>query len=630
MSIVQVKSCCYTEKKNFISSGTAGPFKQLISIASFDISPSNEFSFSDTFCLWERVEVFLKTPVNRDILKLIHVALEFIGIAYFFQDISKSVSGMFIHCLLPVPLTGMNGKFRIYIMNDDIKTKCEKSFYEELYHFEETSQGLLLDRTTGRVLLRKTLETYNIEVYRWLKNNHNIHIPVIHSYWEEEGKLTVLEEYIQGETLDERQRKGLSDDEKIRIILDICDALIFLHNAPIPIIHRDIKAQNIMISDDGVVKLIDYDAAKVFHSGKEADTTLIGTVGAAAPEQYGFAQSDARTDIYSLGVLIKEIFPDDPRFTDIVNKCTQMEPKLRYQNAADVRSAVEKSACNKAHGVRSYKVLIILLILSFIAVCMVSACIAMFVGMKNAKKDRDNKDIGEDISQTDNESEQDNDAVTKENHVEAKYEKADRDYVVEDGAGSEIIVTDSAWYVSEGSEVEDAFIHYSVILTNTSTDFYTEFPAVGVTVKGKDGEILGTERSVGCGILPGDSIVLGSLISIPGDAGKDPDVIFEVEKADFVSADQVSHPRVSDFSADNVSESDSDLFPKVTGEIISHYPKTVDSVAVTAIFRKNGVFVDAATTYLDDIEPDKPKAFEINLYNDTPEHDEVEISVQEW
>ena len=125
-----------------------------------------------------------------------------------------------------------------------------------------------------------------------------MHIPAIHSFWEEDGKLVVLEEYIQGKTLDALLSKGMLDEqEKIRIVLNVCDALSFLHSAKIPIIHRDIKPSNIMLTNDGIVKLIDYDAAKVFHRGKNEDTTLIGTVGRAAPEQFGFAQSDARTDV---------------------------------------------------------------------------------------------------------------------------------------------------------------------------------------------------------------------------------------------------------------------------------------------------------------------------------------------
>lgn len=59
----------------------------------------------------------------------------------------------------------------IIAMNDDLKAKCEKTFYSELYHFEETSQGLLIDETTGQIYLKKTLDTYDKDVYGWLKAN---------------------------------------------------------------------------------------------------------------------------------------------------------------------------------------------------------------------------------------------------------------------------------------------------------------------------------------------------------------------------------------------------------------------------------------------------------------------------
>ena len=229
----------------------------------------------------------------------------------------------------------------IIAMNDDLKAKCEKTFYSELYHFEETSQGLLIDETTGQIYLKKTLDTYDKDVYGWLKANKNVHIPAIHSFWEEDGKLVVLEEYIQGKTLDALLSKGMLDEqEKIRIVLNVCDALSFLHSAKIPIIHRDIKPSNIMLTNDGIVKLIDYDAAKVFHRGKNEDTTLIGTVGRAAPEQFGFAQSDARTDVYSMGCLVRELLPNDKRFSGIIAKATAMDPKDRYQTVAELKAAL--------------------------------------------------------------------------------------------------------------------------------------------------------------------------------------------------------------------------------------------------------------------------------------------------
>ena len=86
-------------------------------------------------------------------------------------------------------------------MNEDLKTRCEKSFYSELYHFDDPSQTLVIDETTGRVMLQKRLDIYDVDVYRWLIQNHNPFIPQIYSYREENGKLIVLEEYVQGDTL---------------------------------------------------------------------------------------------------------------------------------------------------------------------------------------------------------------------------------------------------------------------------------------------------------------------------------------------------------------------------------------------------------------------------------------------
>ena len=96
-------------------------------------------------------------------------------------------------------------------MDDELKARCENSFYVELYHFDETSQDLILDQTTGRLLLRKVLDVYETDVFRWLKENPDIHIPAIYSFREENHRLTVFEEYIQGETLDSYLRTNKPD-----------------------------------------------------------------------------------------------------------------------------------------------------------------------------------------------------------------------------------------------------------------------------------------------------------------------------------------------------------------------------------------------------------------------------------
>src|SRR5258708_27596551 len=84
----------------------------------------------------------------------------------------------------------------------------------------------------------------------------------------------------------------------------ICDVLSYLHTQQPPVIFRDLKPSNVMISKNGHVYLIDFGIARIFKPGKQHDTVALGSPGYAAPEQYGKAQSTPRSDIYSLGALL--------------------------------------------------------------------------------------------------------------------------------------------------------------------------------------------------------------------------------------------------------------------------------------------------------------------------------------
>ena len=224
----------------------------------------------------------------------------------------------------------------------ELEQKCEEALYREIQTMED-GRSLVMDIPTGKLYFKKILDVYSIPVFSWLKDHTHRNIPAIQAYWEQDGKLVVIEELIQGNTLEERMLSGdLTFDERRRILLEVCDGLAFLHAAEPPIIHRDLKPSNIMITDQGVVKLIDYDAAKVYAGGEKRDTVLIGTHGIAAPEQYGFAESDSRTDIYALGKLIAVLMPDAENAGRVVEKATRMEPDQRYANVSQVRPQIEK------------------------------------------------------------------------------------------------------------------------------------------------------------------------------------------------------------------------------------------------------------------------------------------------
>ena len=224
-------------------------------------------------------------------------------------------------------------------MLDDI---VESALYTEVKELKD-GKKIVMDPETEKLYYRKTLSVFSVPVYRYIMKNDHPAIPRIKTFWQEEGNLVVIEDLIQGRTLEELLDEGeMSFEEKKRILLEICDGLIFLHEAEPPIIHRDIKASNIMVTDEGRVMIIDYDAAKQYIPGNEKDTVLIGTQGIAAPEQYGFAQSDQRTDIYAFGKLVERVLPESQQAMRIAGKATRFSPSARYKSVREMKADLTK------------------------------------------------------------------------------------------------------------------------------------------------------------------------------------------------------------------------------------------------------------------------------------------------
>ena len=227
-------------------------------------------------------------------------------------------------------------------LNDKLEDIVRGSLYTEIRVLSD-GKSIVMDPETETLYYKKRLSVYSIPVFRYLKENKHKNIPEIHLFWQEEGDLIVIEELIQGKTLDEMLESGekIPFEEKKRILLELCDALEYLHSSKPPIIHRDIKAANVMIRSDNTVKLIDYDAAKQFVAEKTRDTVLIGTQGIAAPEQYGFGQSDERTDIYAMGKLIEHLLPESVHAMEIAEKATRLQPDMRYGTISEMRRQID-------------------------------------------------------------------------------------------------------------------------------------------------------------------------------------------------------------------------------------------------------------------------------------------------
>ena len=136
-----------------------------------------------------------------------------------------------------------------------------------------------------------------------------------------------------------------SPEEARRILQQVCRALWTLHS--IGAVHRDVKPENIILHESEAV-LIDFDAARLHKTESDSDTQVLGTTGFAAPEQYGLSQSDARSDIYSLGILLNVMLTGrhpskklaKGRFGRIITRCTQVNPARRYQDVLQLLDAL--------------------------------------------------------------------------------------------------------------------------------------------------------------------------------------------------------------------------------------------------------------------------------------------------
>ena len=159
--------------------------------------------------------------------------------------------------------------------------------------------------------------------------------------------LYVVKKYIEGITLDNilMQERVLLDSDINYIMTEIAQILQYLHVKD-RLIHRDIKPSNLVFTKEGKIILIDLMSIRSFKESQSDDTVYIGTSKYAAPEQFGYSQTDERTDIYNLGAPIKLILGDykeDSREKEIVEKCIAFNPKDRYQSIDDLMDALKAS-----------------------------------------------------------------------------------------------------------------------------------------------------------------------------------------------------------------------------------------------------------------------------------------------
>jgi len=184
----------------------------------------------------------------------------------------------------------------------------------------------------------------DIMAYEELFNIECENLPLIYDVINCEDGQIILEEYIDGINLAETMEcKKFTYKTAKPIVRSVCNALSVLHK--MHFVHRDVKPENIMIEKNGRVILIDLNASRKI-SNASKDTVIIGTIGYASPEQLGIRETDTRTDIYALGILLNVMVtgkhPSDTiakgKAGRIIRKCTNVNPDERYQTVKQLLS----------------------------------------------------------------------------------------------------------------------------------------------------------------------------------------------------------------------------------------------------------------------------------------------------
>ena len=225
------------------------------------------------------------------------------------------------------------------LSDEDLLTLSE---YEEISYINERKDIILVrDQETGEYYIEKFLSNYNKSIYSFLMENPLENMPGIKGIFESKNFLIVLEEFIEGITIEDLlEKSSMSEKQAVEIAIKVCRILDKLHNLQTPIIHRDVKPSNIIISENDEVYLLDMNVAKWFDPDKTDDTKYMGTQFYAAPEQvgYGMRASSAKSDIYAVGMLLNVMitrkFPKEEKAPEdiwkIIERCISLEADKRY------------------------------------------------------------------------------------------------------------------------------------------------------------------------------------------------------------------------------------------------------------------------------------------------------------
>ncbi len=225
-----------------------------------------------------------------------------------------------------------------------------------LKHTDLTDVLVLSDSRDRRYILKisRGIRTVTLKrEYQTLNRLDNRFFPKVFKFTEQDDQAYLLREYIHGITLDEYAgSRQLPYDEIIDLGLEISEILLLLHRQEPPIIHRDIKTQNIIVTNDDSLVLVDFDSVQLHDKLKGNDTILMVTTDTAAPEQFGVERSSFPADVYGIGKVLLFLLCSSTNvkmlkrikaplmLKQIIRKATTFDPERRYPSIKKLKAAL--------------------------------------------------------------------------------------------------------------------------------------------------------------------------------------------------------------------------------------------------------------------------------------------------
>ena len=364
-------------------------------------------------------------------------------------------------------------------------------------------------------------------------------LPRVEATYELPDCVAVVLDYVPGPTLEQvvAERGRLQQNEAVNLAQQICEAVQELHR--LGILHRDLTPANIIVADDGA-HIIDLGIARPLTdtANRNRDTTALGTYGFASPEQYGFAPTDVRSDIYSLGrilgFMLTGVYPDDTRYTPllsddlhvtprlraIVERATAFEPSARYQNVTQFAQAltsptdpadsyvpayaVQRPASN-GNPRRRTVIAIAVAVIAVIAIVAAAVLIPRWIAGAGSDGGATNGTLQNAGSRPDPSTDDDSDPVDSGTGSSTRDPAGDGAAHGNAEYGNPLELVETGW-----SADESGYVHYAFGLRNTSDSVCIQFPSVEITGRNDDGTVLFSDTQVLVVSFPGETAYFGS------------------------------------------------------------------------------------------------------------------------